>query len=159
MAERHNAIDIEAYWPAADAEEAETLMSPESAATQSRYAPVPNDDDVFDFDDSNDQLWFTHASPLKARSRPSYEKMCVVMKEKAKINIVMGMYDGKGDYSECMKILNAAGPRHCDHKEVSQIMAAQSQNDLNWNQVLAGENRDLAIEALEKEMESLTSTI
>ena len=38
-------------------------------------------------------------------------------------------------------------------------MAAQSQNDLNWNQVLAGENRDLAIEALEKEMESLTSTI
>ena len=153
--DRPSTIDIEAYWPAAGPEEAEESINPEPPAA---YNPVPDGNDYFDLDNPDNQPWFTHVSEPKARPRPSYEKMCVLMKERAKVNMVMDT-DRETDYTECMKILNTSNPRHCDHRELSQVMAAHSQNDMNWDKVLAGDDRDLAIAALEKEMESLTTTI
>jgi hypothetical protein len=43
-------------------------------------APMPNREGCFDLDAEANQQWFTHANAPKDRPRPSYSKMCAVMK-------------------------------------------------------------------------------
>ena len=50
---------------------------------------------------------------------------------------------------ECMKILLTAVPRHEVNSRLTRKLAAHSQNDMDWNQALAGPDRDKVVTALE----------
>ena len=167
----HAPIDIELQMPAGS-EEADTdtyafnddrIYSEPAEAEAANENPlfVPKAGTYFDFDDPHNQSWFTHAEPPRQRPRPNYNKMCAVMKEQAIISLVMNVNDQRGieECTECMQILNTAQPRHCSFNQLSYVMAAQAQSDMDWGKVLESADRDLAIAALEKEMESLLSTI
>lgn len=145
----------------ADLSSSNTESFAEPAAGESEesvYVPVPNRDEYFDLDDPLNQPWFTHEAPPQPRPRPSYSKMCMVMKERALVSMVMSSFNNT-DYTECCKILSALNPRYEDRNQLSYILAAHSQNDMDWNKALAGPDSDKVIQALESEMESLKSTI
>ena len=156
-------VDMEAT-PAAPEEASTTEIREEFNPIReqaAKQAPAPNQEDYFDLDDPSNQPWFTHADDPKPRPRPSYNKMCAVMKERAIVNMVLTINEtfDAPTHQECMKILTTANPRHETHTKMAHVLAAHSMNDLNWSEVLASENRDKAIAALEDELESLQKTV
>ena len=166
VVQRNESIPVEVR-PALS-EEADTLVDDsdrfsESAVSQTceLFHPQPDRDEFFDLDDPDNQPWFTHAEPPAARPRPSYHKMCAVMKQQAIASIVMTAQDINDDrhYRECLRIIEKSIPRHETYNSMAYVMAAHAQNDMNWAEALASDDRDLVIEALENEMESLKSTI
>ena len=161
-------VDVQTRAAAGSEEANDSCLDSEPAAAEGHYVPVPNRDehfdtggDYYDLGDPENQPWFTHTSPPKARPRPAYHKMCLVMKEQAMAEMVMSVNGADSDkrFDEGAKILNAVEPRHETNRRLTQVLAAHAQNDMNWNEALASKDRDLAITALEKELESLTSTI
>ena len=84
-----------------------------------------------------------------------------MMKEHALALIVTSAHED-GDakqYADLCRVLHTNEPRHEDNRRLSQVLAAHSQNDMDWSKALSSDDRDKVIMALEKEMESLTSTI
>ena len=83
------------------------------------------------------------------------------MNQQALASIVMSAQDINSDkhYSECPRVIGKSIPRHEKYNFMAYAMTAHSQNDMNWTKALASDDRDLVIEALENEMESLKSTI
>ena len=163
--EQHAPIGVELQMPAGSEEADTDMINPEPAEAEAAdnnplFSPKAAGT-YFDLDDPDNQDWFTHAEPPKARPRPSYSKMCAIMKEQAITSLVMSVndQDGTEECTQCMQILNTAQPRHCSFNQLSYVMAAQAQNDMDWGGALESNDRDLAIAALEKEMESLLSTI
>ena len=125
------------------------------SAESTNHRPVPNRnehfDNYFDTNDPNNQPWFTHAGTPAPRQRPSYNKLCSVMKEQAMACLVTEVIN----IEECMKILFTAVPRHEVNARLTQVLAAHSQNDMDWNKALSSPDQDKAITTLENEMESL----
>lgn len=63
------------------------------------------------------------------------------------------------DYAECMHILTTLQPRYSTYTEVSCVLAAHSQNAMDWKLALQGPDRDRVVTALENELSSLQDTI
>ena len=157
-------IGFEGKYDAAASEEAETEQSnsnPLYGGPEASTDIGEDDYECFDLDKPENQPWFTHADAPQPRPRPTYNKMCIAMKHEAIIHMVMNVHKEFDDseYTECTKILNASIPRHEDHRMVAHILTAHSQTDMGWDKALASDDQIKVIEALEKEMESLTSTI
>ena len=131
--------------------------------------PVPDRDEhfeeYFDANDPTNQPWFTHADSPQQRPRPSYHKMCNVMKEQAITCMVIDhstCTDEKCNtalHKECMHVLSTANPRHSAFKNLAMVLAAHAHNDMDWGKALKSDDRDKVIAALYNEMESLQSTI
>ena len=164
--QRYGSTVIDAAAATAGSEEASEEIcgsnaesEPAGSAEPTEHRPVPNRDEHFDeyFDtkDPKNHPWFTHAGSPAQRPRPSYNKMCSVMKEQAMACLVTEALD----IEECMKILFTAVPRHEVNTRLTQVLAAHSQTDMDWNKALSGPDRDKVITALENEMESLQATI
>ena len=144
-----------------EAETGQSISNPLCGDPEATADREEDDHEYFDFDRPENQRWFTHIDAPQPRPRPTYSKMCMTMKREAIIHMVMNVHKEFDDsnYTECAKILNTSTPRHEDHRMLAQILAAHSQNDMDWDKALASDDRNKVIEALEKEMESLTSTI
>jgi hypothetical protein len=162
---------VELQATTATPEEAERTKSNKTGATEvddtervNEYRPVPNRnenfDEYFDKGDPANHPWFTHASPPREGPRPSYNKMCAVMKEQAMVGtITTHSSERMSTYADCLRVLNTVTPRHEVHTRCARILAAHSQSDMDWSKAFAGPDRNKAIQALENEIESLKSTI
>ena len=169
--------EIDARYHGASAEEANDECHDEQSSSSQNplysqlNTPVPDRDEHFDTDDPSDQAWFMHpgctmhdAGPTGSRPRPSYNKMCALLKEQAMCNLVMAtVIDASANdakhFNECMKILTVALPRHQTNTRIAHVLATHAQKDMDWQLALKGPDRDKAIAALEAEMTSLQSTI
>ena len=128
--------EIDARYPRAPAEEAndECHDEDQSSSQNPLYSqlgtPIPNRDEYYEWDESSSTPWFTHAAESTgSRPRPSYNKMCVVLKEQAMCNIIMATKSQHFD--ECMKILTVALPRHQTNTRIAHVLALHAQKDID----------------------------
>ena len=113
--------------------------------------------EYFDLDDPNTQTWFTHEGSPQPRPRPTYT---YAIRKQAMCNMIMSDCNSTdADYAECMHILTTLQPRYSTYTEMSCVLAAHSQKDMDWKLALQGPDRDRVITALESELSSLQDTI
>ena len=153
--EAHDSASFDAYQEPAPDGSGQSVMQEQNQS----FMPMP--EEFFDLDDPANETWFTHAAPPESRPRPSYHGMCDAVKEQAVGSMVMSVHEDFEDsnYTECMRVLHTMNPRHETFNKLAYVLAAQTQTDMDWNKALESEDRDLVIQSLEKEMESLLSTI
>ena len=87
--EANQANELNPNWELDPMNQMEHNSSTSEPPAPTAYISRPDRDEYFDVNDPINQPWFTHEEPPKPSARPSYEKMCVAMKERAIACMVM----------------------------------------------------------------------
>ena len=132
--------------------------------------------------DPDDDAWKTHAGQPQPRPRPSYsfavhdcfdqqltdesevlESQGLNQLSHQNQHVLTCMLDMNAQQTEafdaCLMVLNENSANWTTYQNSCLLLALHAQKDMSWKEILKSDQADQAIAALERELESLTSTI